>query len=463
MLDWSASALSALNDSESRSCASVDDLQPLPARPPARARGRSWRGPGRARARCARAASCGERAMSRSQRQRTRAGAEDQAEKQPQGIHRRPSMAPPRTEPGACKNRCMERDVIRRRVIVHGRVQGVFFRDSLRASAQDHGVSGWARNRPTARSRRRSRVVRPAVAEVVGFCETGPPDGVGRAGRRSGGGAGRGAVRVSDQARSGRITSLRRPVRATMSTSTLSERDRDDFAAGSRSPRLGVRAARPPRRRSRSTLRPTGQAAAPRMPAETPPRPPRPARRNDPRSSQPPEPRARCRRTSSTSIRAASSSGNPPTPVPNATSASDRAPSSSATRSVDAVARRMIDADVGPPSSIVAAWITHRHGISPPEVATADRRGRSGRRRRLSASIAGPPAREIAPATPPAVHQLRVGRVGDRVDLKRRDVDLEDLDRDRAVGARRRSASPTRLRPARPCRRGGRGRVGRRR
>jgi acylphosphatase len=36
--------------------------------------------------------------------------------------------------------------MIRRRVIVHGFVQGVFFRDTLRRSAERLGVSGWARN-----------------------------------------------------------------------------------------------------------------------------------------------------------------------------------------------------------------------------------------------------------------------------------------------------------------------------
>ncbi|MGH3078241.1 MAG: acylphosphatase [Gaiellaceae bacterium] len=38
--------------------------------------------------------------------------------------------------------------MIRRRVIVHGFVQGVFFRDTLRRSAGRLGVSGWARNNP---------------------------------------------------------------------------------------------------------------------------------------------------------------------------------------------------------------------------------------------------------------------------------------------------------------------------
>ena len=35
---------------------------------------------------------------------------------------------------------------IRKRVVVHGDVQGVFFRDSTRREASAHGVSGWVRN-----------------------------------------------------------------------------------------------------------------------------------------------------------------------------------------------------------------------------------------------------------------------------------------------------------------------------
>lgn len=37
---------------------------------------------------------------------------------------------------------------VRARVVVHGRVQGVFFRDTTRRHAQRHGVSGWVSNRP---------------------------------------------------------------------------------------------------------------------------------------------------------------------------------------------------------------------------------------------------------------------------------------------------------------------------
>ena len=35
---------------------------------------------------------------------------------------------------------------IRRRVVVHGYVQGVFFRDTARRKAAERGVTGWVRN-----------------------------------------------------------------------------------------------------------------------------------------------------------------------------------------------------------------------------------------------------------------------------------------------------------------------------
>jgi acylphosphatase len=36
----------------------------------------------------------------------------------------------------------------RRRVVAHGRVQGVFFREATRREAVRRGVAGWARNTP---------------------------------------------------------------------------------------------------------------------------------------------------------------------------------------------------------------------------------------------------------------------------------------------------------------------------
>ena len=38
--------------------------------------------------------------------------------------------------------------MIRRRVIAHGRVQGVFFRDTTRRMARSRGLGGWVRNAP---------------------------------------------------------------------------------------------------------------------------------------------------------------------------------------------------------------------------------------------------------------------------------------------------------------------------
>jgi acylphosphatase len=64
--------------------------------------------------------------------------------------------------------------VIRRRVIVHGRVQGVFFRDTARRMARSRGVSGWVRNT-------RERTVEAAfegdpeaVESMVRWCREGP-------------------------------------------------------------------------------------------------------------------------------------------------------------------------------------------------------------------------------------------------------------------------------------------------
>jgi acylphosphatase len=40
----------------------------------------------------------------------------------------------------------MSENPVRRRVRAHGRVQGVFFRDSVRREAARRDVAGWARN-----------------------------------------------------------------------------------------------------------------------------------------------------------------------------------------------------------------------------------------------------------------------------------------------------------------------------
>jgi acylphosphatase len=66
-------------------------------------------------------------------------------------------------------------EVIRRRVKVHGRVQGVFFRDSTRERANAHGVNGWARNMPDGSVEAVLEGEPEAVQRVVRFLESGPP------------------------------------------------------------------------------------------------------------------------------------------------------------------------------------------------------------------------------------------------------------------------------------------------
>lgn len=64
---------------------------------------------------------------------------------------------------------------VRKRVTVHGRVQGVFFRDSTRERADAHGVSGWARNMPDGSVQAVLEGEPDAVQRVVRFLRTGPP------------------------------------------------------------------------------------------------------------------------------------------------------------------------------------------------------------------------------------------------------------------------------------------------
>ncbi len=64
--------------------------------------------------------------------------------------------------------------MIRRRVIVHGRVQGVFFRDTARRMAQSRGVAGWVRNTPEGAVEAVFEGEPDAVEELVRWCGEGP-------------------------------------------------------------------------------------------------------------------------------------------------------------------------------------------------------------------------------------------------------------------------------------------------
>jgi acylphosphatase len=62
----------------------------------------------------------------------------------------------------------------RRRVVVHGQVQGVFFRDTARRRAESLGVSGWVANRPDGAVEAVFEGESGPVDSMVEFCREGP-------------------------------------------------------------------------------------------------------------------------------------------------------------------------------------------------------------------------------------------------------------------------------------------------
>jgi acylphosphatase len=65
--------------------------------------------------------------------------------------------------------------MIRRRVVVHGTVQGVFFRASCQREAAPRGVAGWVANRPDGAVEAVFEGAPSAVEALVEWCRQGPP------------------------------------------------------------------------------------------------------------------------------------------------------------------------------------------------------------------------------------------------------------------------------------------------
>lgn len=63
---------------------------------------------------------------------------------------------------------------MRKRLVVHGDVQGVFFRDTARRRAAAVGVAGWVRNRSDGTVEAVVEGEPDAVGEMVRFCGEGP-------------------------------------------------------------------------------------------------------------------------------------------------------------------------------------------------------------------------------------------------------------------------------------------------
>ena len=62
----------------------------------------------------------------------------------------------------------------RRRVVVQGHVQGVFFRETVRRRALAGNVAGWVRNRPDGSVEAVFEGERDAVERLVAFAREGP-------------------------------------------------------------------------------------------------------------------------------------------------------------------------------------------------------------------------------------------------------------------------------------------------
>ncbi|GIG58178.1 acylphosphatase [Longispora fulva] len=66
--------------------------------------------------------------------------------------------------------------MIRRRVIVSGRVQGVFFRGATQTAAEQRGVAGWVRNLPDGTVEAVFEGPPEAVGSMVAWVGHGPAD-----------------------------------------------------------------------------------------------------------------------------------------------------------------------------------------------------------------------------------------------------------------------------------------------
>ena len=63
----------------------------------------------------------------------------------------------------------------RAHVLISGRVQGVFFRSSVREQASELGVKGWVRNLPEGQVEAVFEGEEEAVKKLIEFCRHGPP------------------------------------------------------------------------------------------------------------------------------------------------------------------------------------------------------------------------------------------------------------------------------------------------
>lgn len=61
------------------------------------------------------------------------------------------------------------------RLIIKGKVQGVFYRHSTREKARALGLNGWVRNRPDGTVEAEASGSKERLESLIDWCKTGPP------------------------------------------------------------------------------------------------------------------------------------------------------------------------------------------------------------------------------------------------------------------------------------------------